>query len=31
VLKNSTYFYEKKNHVEEFTENVISVGGKYEE
>lgn len=30
VLKNATQFFEKKNHVENFTENVITTGGKYE-
>lgn len=30
VIKNSTHFYEKKSHVENFTENVITTGGKYE-
>ncbi|ULT55217.1 Gfo/Idh/MocA family oxidoreductase [Neobacillus drentensis] len=30
VLKNATHFYEKKNHVINFTENVITTGGKYE-
>jgi UDP-N-acetyl-2-amino-2-deoxyglucuronate dehydrogenase len=30
VLKNATHFYEKKNHVVNFTDNVITVGGKYE-
>jgi len=30
VMKNATHFYEKKNHVVNFTENVISTGGKYE-
>ncbi|MFL6556359.1 MAG: Gfo/Idh/MocA family protein [Bacillus sp. (in: firmicutes)] len=30
VLKNVTQFYEKKTHIENFTENVITTGGKYE-
>jgi UDP-N-acetyl-2-amino-2-deoxyglucuronate dehydrogenase len=30
VLNNAVHFYEKKNHVENFTENKISLGGKYE-
>lgn len=30
VLQNATRFYEKKNHVINFNENVITTGGKYE-
>ncbi|RKL65726.1 oxidoreductase [Salipaludibacillus neizhouensis] len=30
VIKNATHFYEKTGHVENFIENVITTGGKYE-
>ena len=30
VLKNALHFYEKKNHVENFIEQQITLGGKYE-
>ncbi|MCK0470489.1 Gfo/Idh/MocA family protein [Halalkalibacter sp. APA_J-10(15)] len=30
VLKNATYFYEKKNSIENFATNEITTGGKYE-
>lgn len=30
VLKNAAHFYEKKTHIENFAENVITTGGKYE-
>ncbi|MFL6554914.1 MAG: Gfo/Idh/MocA family protein [Bacillus sp. (in: firmicutes)] len=30
VLSNATHFYEKKNHVVNFTDNAITTGGKYE-